>query len=456
MPLNILGTILLEGTDKVPGWDYAKKYGPLLLTAGLTKFYFGGSTNTWERDLHGKVYLVTGGTSGIGASLVRELANRGAQLVLLSSQLNEDGSGGAWITDYIDDLRNDTGNQLIYAEHCDLSSLYSIRKFATTWLDQSPPRRLDGILCLAAEAAPIGKVRESSIDGVERQMAINYLGHFHLLTLLEPSLKVQLADRDVRILLASCMSQSIGEIDLNDLLWDERKYPANQPWKVYGTSKLMLSMFAKEYQRRLDSFQRKDGEPNNTKINVVNPGLVRTPSMRRILSMGSIWGLLLYLILYPFWWFVLKSGEQGMQSFLFALNSPEFLKLHGGNYIKECSIVKKEQRSELNNKELQAALFDKTKKVVEILEKRSAIERNRLKKQNGDKSKKKEVKNKALSSNAQIPETDKLSLFKSAFKNQHDPALLSRLSQDQEEKKNERLRSLDRKLEASKKFTSQK
>ena len=60
------------------------------------------------------------------------------------------------------------------------------------------------------------------MDGVERQIGINYLAHFHLLTLLGPSLRVQPPDRDVRVLIATCSSQNLGDVDLNDLLWSTR------------------------------------------------------------------------------------------------------------------------------------------------------------------------------------------------------------------------------------------
>ena len=57
-----------------------------------------------------------------------------------------------------------------------------------------------------------------------------YLAHFHLLTLLGPSLRVQPPDRDVRVLIATCSSQNLGDVDL-DLLWSDKRYPATQPWK---------------------------------------------------------------------------------------------------------------------------------------------------------------------------------------------------------------------------------
>lgn len=317
---------------------------------------------------------MTGGTSGLGANLAYELASKGAQLILLVRSTED-----SWLVDYIEDLRERTDNFMIYAEECDLNSLYSIRKFATKWLDNQPPRRLDGVICCAAESIPIGKARQVTVDGVEKQMGINYLAHFHLLTLLSPALKIQLPDRDVRIVMATCVSQALGDLDMKDALWLNRRYPTREPWKLYGTSKLMLTMFAKEFQRRLNSFERKDKAPCNVRVNMVNPGIMRTPSTRRFLSMGAIWGLLVYFILFPIFWIFFKSTSQGAQSFLYALAAPVFKNLDGGNVIQECKILKP-ARKELSDDGLQKALYDETEKLLEALEKSSAIERKKQEK----------------------------------------------------------------------------
>lgn len=374
MPIDIIGSAIFDGPESIPGWDYIKTYTPVVLTIAGIKYYFGGTTNTWERDYHGKVYIMTGSTSGMGAYLAYELAKKGAQLILLVRSTED-----SWIVDYVEDLREKTDNFMIYAEECDLNSLYSIRKFATKWLDNQPPRRLDGVICCAGETIPMGKARQVTIDGVERQIGINYLAHYHLLTLLSPALKVQLPDRDVRIVMATCVSQALGELDMKDPLWLNRRYPTRAPWKLYGTSKLMLAMFAKEFQRRLNSFERKDKAPCNVRINVVNPGIMRTASTRRFLSMGTIWGLLAYFVLFPIFWLFFKSPNQGAQSFLYTLAAPVFQNLDGGNIIQECKILKP-ARKEFDDVELQKTLFDETEKILEALEKNSAIERKKQEK----------------------------------------------------------------------------
>lgn len=372
MPVDILTSVFFDGVESIPGWEYIKRFALPALGAAGVKYYLGGTTNTWDRDLHGKVFMITGGTSGTGQQLALELATKGAQIILLVRSTED-----LWTVDYVEDLRETSNNHLIYAEQCDLADLHLVRKFATKWLDNQPPRRLDGVICCAAESTPIGVARQFTIDGVERQMGINYLAHFHLLTLLGPSLRVQPPDRDVRVILCSCSTHALGEVDTTDLLWTDKTYPLRQPWKVYGTSKLLLGLFAKEYQRQLDKYERPDKSPVNVRINLVNPGIMRSPSTRRFLSMGSIFGLILYVLMWPLWWFVLKSTGQGIQSILFALYAPVFKKVEGGNYIQECKIVAAGQRKEYLDEQIQEEVFIKTQELLADLEKKAAIERKK-------------------------------------------------------------------------------
>lgn len=371
MPLNIIEAMVVNGPEVFPGWDYVKSYGPAVALIGGLKYYFRGKANTWERDLHGKVYIVTGGTSGLGAAVVDELASRGAQIVLLVRAMED-----FWLTDYVNDLREKHSNFMIYAEECDLSSLYSIRKFATKWLDNVPPRRIDGVVCCAGESLPAFKERENSIDGIEIQTAINYVGHFHLLSLLSPSLRAQIPDRDVRVIITTCISQAIGQLDLNDPLYLSKRYPKNQPWKVFGLSKLQLGLFAREYQKRLLAIPRKDGAPCNIRINIVNPGLMRSPSTKRVFSFGSLFGLFLYVLFLPILWIFLKSTSNGAQSIFHTLYSPDFINLQGGNFISDCGIYKP-ARKEFEDEELQKILYDNTEAAIAKIEKESAIKRKK-------------------------------------------------------------------------------
>lgn len=259
------------------------------------------------------------------------MASKGCQVILLVRSIQD-----GWLHEYISDLRERHNNELIYAEECDLSSLHSIRVFCTRWLDNSPPRRLDVIVLAAGLMAPPFTSRTSTKDGIESHWGINFLANFHLLTLLEPVVKVQPPDRDVRIVVATCSSYILGSLDLNDPEFVTRGYPSRRPWQVYGASKIALMAFVVEFQRRLNAYERPDKALNNARIYTIDPGLLRSPGTRRWISFGRVLGLLFYLITWPIWFITLKNPVEGAQSFFSALYSPDFARSDGGGLIREC------------------------------------------------------------------------------------------------------------------------
>lgn len=386
MPLDIIGAVLTEGTDSIPYYQQIKTIAPYVFTAGMMKYWSRGATNTWERKLHGKVYLVTGATSqGMGTSVILEMARLGAQLIILTRNLDE------WSAEWCNDLREKSKNNLIYMEKCDLSDLWQVRKFATGWLDNSPPRRLDGVLVMSGEMEPWGiprispPTRKSSVDGLELQLATNFAGVFHLLDLLQPSFKAQPPDRDVRIIITTCWLQSIGDVNVKDPLWQAAKY--DSALKYFASSKLQLGLCMLELQRRITDDikkQKKDGVERtgkNVGITLVQPGTMRSHSLRRVLSNGSVILLLLLycLILYPLLFLLTKSGRRGAQSIMNALMTPELEEINKKDekvkYISNCSFVKL-ARKEFEDESLQKELFEKTQKDIMELEKKMAVKRN--------------------------------------------------------------------------------
>lgn len=370
MPINFVATVAKEGTKAIPKYEALKTYGPWVVGALSTKFYFGGSTNTWQRNMHGRVVLITGGTSGLGAVVAKRLAQEGAQVILLVRKLDD-----GWLSEYIASLREETNNHMIYAEEADLADFHSVRKFATKWIDNMPPRRLDMVVCCAAVALPPSLERQSSSDGLELQMQTNYLAHYHLLTLLAPAIRSQPPDRDVRVIFTSCVASVMGDLDLQDLGWQNQKYPKYKPYKVLGTSKLALSLFAYEFQRQCTAYVRKDGAPSNVHVVVVDPGMMRSPSFRRFVSCGSLWGLLFYLLLWPIWWVFCKTSLQGAQSLFYAMMFPDIEKLTDVAYISECNVRNKPPRKEFKDEEFQKELFNQTAKLIADAEKSSAKHR---------------------------------------------------------------------------------
>ncbi|ERF71471.1 hypothetical protein EPUS_00460 [Endocarpon pusillum Z07020] len=365
MPLPLLAESLWRGLSSIPYGYTVLKFSSWALVISLLKYYFGGARNTAERVMHGKVVIITGGTSGIGAAVVRDLALRGAQIILLSRHAAND----PFLVDYIDDLRSSTNNELVYAEQVDLSSLHSIRRFATKWIDNAPPRRLDMIVLCAAVMTPRWGSRQLTADGLEEEWGVNYLANFHLLSILSPAIRAQPPDRDVRILFSTCNSYIGASLDLTGT---QKETSSGQ--RSYGRSKIALMTFALAFQKHLDSYTRPDKQPNNARAFLVDPGQSRTPGTRRWLTGGSLWGLLAYLITWPFWWLVLKSPEQGAQSFLLAAMEGELARDAGGKLIKECR-ERDFLRSEVTDIEIAKKLWEFSEKQIEQTEKESAVRR---------------------------------------------------------------------------------
>lgn len=371
MPIPFIKYIYNEGLpDWFPDPYLLLKTGSALGALVLAKQYTSGTTNTSERKMHGRVVLITGGTSGIGAQTAYELALRGAQVVLLTRLPPSD----PWLIEYIDDLRERTNNELIYAEQVDLSDLYSIRQFATKWIDNAPPRRLDMIILCANLSTPPGGKRLETEGGVESMWQVNFLANFHLLGILSPAIRAQPFDRDVRVIIPTCSSY-IASPALSEPLSKKDWTPR----KAYARSKLAMLVFGQAFQKHLDAYKRPDGLPSTPRVIFVDPGYTRTPGMRRWLTWGSVWGLCLYVLFYLLAWLLLKSPTMGAQSLLFAALDESMVRGSGGKFIKECREVDF-ARKDVTDEEVAKQLWEASDKLIEKTEKELAIVRTLKKK----------------------------------------------------------------------------
>lgn len=327
-----------------------------------------------------------------------ELASRGAQVILLTKQPPSD----LFLVEYIEDLRKATGNQMIYAEQVDLSSLYSIRQFATKWIDNAPPRRLDAVILCAGLAAPTS-ARKNTEDGIDEEWQINYLSNFHLLSILSPALRVQPAHRDVRVIFTTCSGYIGAKFELDSVKRQPNRMVAKSPKPkgVYALSKFSLMSFAHSFQRHLNAYQRPDGLPPGTRVLIVDPGHSRTPGTRRWMTGGSLWGLLIYLITWPIWWLFLKSPHQGAQSVIYAAMEESYARGAGGWFIKECREMDY-ARTDIQDEDLGKRLWEFSEKQVEEAEKEGAVKRALEKKEKETEAEKK-ARKETSSAKAQTP-----------------------------------------------------
>lgn len=185
-------------------------------------------------DQHGKTVVVTGGNSGIGLEAARELARKGANVVLACRDPNRAKAAE-------DEIRRDAPGAQASSLRLDLASLDSVRQFAKEFSASHP--KLD-VLCNNAGVMALPYRRTA--DGFEMQFGTNHLGHFALTGLL---LEKLLATPGARVVNVSSGAHRAGRIRFDDLQW-ERGY---RKWLAYGQSKLANLLFAFELQRRLDA-----------------------------------------------------------------------------------------------------------------------------------------------------------------------------------------------------------
>ena len=119
------------------------------------------------------------------------------------------------------------------------------RSSSTTWSpSQQFGRDWSGRLDILVNNAGILMVPEGrTVDGFERQIGTNHLGHFALTSLLLP----YITDRIVTV---ASDAHGRGRLDLDDINWTTRTYRADQ---AYSDSKLANVLFTFELQRRLVS-----------------------------------------------------------------------------------------------------------------------------------------------------------------------------------------------------------
>jgi len=183
----------------------------------------------------GRIFLVTGGTSGMGYEDAKALAAAGAQVVIAARNPQRGDEAIARI-------KQEVAGAQVHFEALDLADLASVQALGER-LGATLPR-LDGLINNAAIMAP--PQRATSADGYESQLATNYLGHFALTAHLLPLLR---KGDGARVVTLSSIAAARGSIDFDDLQ-SERSY---NPYAAYAQSKLAGLMFAFELQRRSEA-----------------------------------------------------------------------------------------------------------------------------------------------------------------------------------------------------------
>ncbi len=248
----------------------------------------------------GKTVLITGATSGIGEVAARELAAKGAKVVLVGRSAAKCEATAAMI-------RRATGNPGVEYLVADLSSQAEVRRLAAEIKTRHP--RIDVLINNAgAMIAP----RRESAEGVEMTWALNHLGYFLLTDLLLDTLKASAPSRVVSV--ASDAHRMASGIDWDDVE-GKKSYSA---WHAYSQSKLANVLFTRELARRL--------EGSGVTANCLHPGLVAT-------NFTAGRGLAFRLLQVVSKLFAI-TPEEGAKTTVYLASSPEVEGASGGYYAK--------------------------------------------------------------------------------------------------------------------------
>ncbi len=199
--------------------------------------------------LQGKICMVTGATSGIGAVTARELARLGATVVIV-------GRHAGRCARQVERIQREVPGALVDALVADLSSQAQIRRLVEQF--GSRHERLD---VLVNNAGSYFMKRRVSADGLEMTFAVNYLSYFLLTALLMKQLR---ASPSARVVNVSSSAHEGREIDFEDLQ-GEKRYDRLE---AYGRSKLADLLFTYELARRLKA--------TPVTANALHPGTVAT------------------------------------------------------------------------------------------------------------------------------------------------------------------------------------
>lgn len=250
--------------------------------------------------MRGKVCIVTGANSGIGRVTARELARRGAR-VLMVCRSKERGEEARQA------LVRESGSEALELFLADLSSLDQVRRVAREIEDAH-----QSVDLLVNNAGALLSRKSQSPDGFEATLATNHLGPFLLTNLLLDALR---AGGSSRVVTVSSAVHIVGEVRID-------KLDGGWPYlglQVYANTKLMNILFTAELARRLQG--------SGVRCNSVHPGVV-----------ASHFGLgrpgiisLFYRVSRPF----IRSAEKGAETVLFLATSPQVGEVTG-RYFYNC------------------------------------------------------------------------------------------------------------------------
>jgi len=274
---------------------------------------------TLATRLEGRLVVVTGGNTGLGAEVCLDLAKRGATVVMASRSWENS-------KNTLERVRAESGNNDVHYLHLDLANLESVREFSSDLLAKYPGAR-PILVCNAGVFVPMEQARKTE-DGFEIHAGVNHLGHFLLVNLLLD----QGATAPSRVVTVSSSLMNQARLDLEgvdhfregrQLLAGEKKSRAPTG---YCDSKMMNALFAVELGKR-----------HRGLVSVgVCPGWCTTQLARHVRM-----PVFVKLLFAPIAFMFMRSAWRGAQNIIQAVLEDKD-NLEQGGFYRECKLATEE------------------------------------------------------------------------------------------------------------------
>ncbi len=282
-------------------------------------------------DMKGKICLITGSNSGIGKETAVGLARMGATVVMVVRNRERGEKAKA-------EIIQKTGNQFIDLILCDMSSMNSIKSFASKF-----KAKYDRIDVLINNAGAEFVKRQVTAEGFERTFAVDYLAPFLLTYELLDLLKASAPSRIINVSSGLAKNGKINFVDLQN----EKNYNGMQ---AYSNAKLMLMMFTYELSRRLQGI--------GVTVNVLMPGFVATNLGK---NSGSLRSRIMFTMVRP----MQISAKKGAETSVYLASADEVKDVSG-----KCFAKKKEVQTcpASYDQEVQRQLWSETVRLLGLNE----------------------------------------------------------------------------------------
>ncbi|XP_047999034.1 retinol dehydrogenase 13-like [Leguminivora glycinivorella] len=284
-----------------------------------------------SRHLVGKTVIVTGGNAGIGYETAKDLAERGARVILACRS-------EARAVAARDRIVAETANPDVHYRHLDLASLSSVRLFADTIIKTEA--RLDILINNAGSYAADFRYTE---DRLLLIMQNNHFGPFLLTNLLLPLLKTSAPSRIVNV---ASLAHVAGVIDFDNLNGEKETEKTYNELKVYCDTKLCNILTTAELERRLKG--------TGVTVNCLHPGIVVT-------GFGSDnWLVSNFLYYLKYFW---KSPWEGAQTTIHLAVAPELAGI-SGRYFEDCA--DRSPSKQAQDIQLARRLWEESERLVQL------------------------------------------------------------------------------------------